>query len=234
MFAETLCIHARFCGPPGSGNGGYSAGLLASALGGSDLTVTLRRPPPLDAPLRLERDANTASLWADDALIASALRAALVHDVPPPPAFAEAEAAERRFTGLDRHIFPGCFVCGPARAAGDGLRIFPGAGTEPGQVAATWTPDPSLAGEGGALRSEFVWAALDCPGYFAVEQQAGLALLGRLNVSIARLPRVGEPLIVTGWAIGSSGRKHEAGTAVHDRSGALVAAGAATWITLEE
>jgi len=233
MSGDTLSIDRRFRGPPASGNGGYSAGLLARALGGSQCTVTLRRPPPLDEALRIERGDDSAALLAGDVVIASAIREALVHDVPAPPAFAAAKAAERRFAGFDHHIFPGCFVCGPERGDGDGLRIFPGPTGEPGRVAATWLPDENLGDGSGQIRSEFAWAALDCPGYFAIAEQAGLALLGRFGVTLHRLPLVGEPVIVTGWAIGSDGRKHLAGTALHDSDGRMFAAGAATWITLD-
>jgi hypothetical protein len=45
--------------------------------------------------------------------------------------------------------------------------------------------------------------------------------------------RVGELLVVTGWPIGSEGRKHFAGTALHDSDGGLVAAATATWVTLK-
>jgi len=33
-------------------------------------------------------------------------------------------------------------------------------------------PDPALAGEDGTIRSEFVWAALDCPTAFACKLAA--------------------------------------------------------------
>ena len=235
MPPASLRIDSRFRGPPNSGNGGYVCGLLARELGGSDCIVTLRQPPPLDAALRLERADDSASLMQGEELIGSAVRAAIVHEVPTPPGYDEAVEAESRFTGLRHHIFPGCFVCGLERGVGDGLRIFPGGvdGAGPRQVAAGWIPDDSLGDGAGLVRSEFVWAALDCPGYFAVEDRAGIALLGRLGATLFRPLRVGEPVIVTGWAIESKGRKHRAGSALHDRSGALIAAGTATWITLE-
>src|ERR1700721_3141208 len=44
-----LTIPSRFCGPPGSGNGGYVCGRIAAYLDGQ-VTVTLRRPPPLATP----------------------------------------------------------------------------------------------------------------------------------------------------------------------------------------
>jgi hypothetical protein len=143
---------------------------------------------------------------------------------------ADARDAQQRYVGHRRHRFPSCFVCGPDREPGDGLAIYPG--DVGGQVAATWTPGADLAGEEGKVRREFLWAALDCPGYFAVEEAAGLALLGRMSARVERDVPAGEPLMVTGWPIASEGRKHHVGTALHDAGGALVACARSTWITI--
>src|SRR5690348_13590046 len=40
-----IVIARRFRGPEASGNGGYSAGLIARELGGHEVDVTLRLPP---------------------------------------------------------------------------------------------------------------------------------------------------------------------------------------------
>jgi hypothetical protein len=226
----TLRIDRRFCGPPDSGNGGYVCGLVAKAFGGSGCEVTLHAPPPLDRDLQLDFDGDRARLLDGDSMIASAVHASPAIEVKRPPSPFEAAEATTRFTGFRNHIFPTCFVCGPDRREGDGLRIF--AGAADGQVAAPWTPGGSLLNDDGALASEFVWAALDCPGYFAVEERARPAVLGRFAVQIVE-PRI-EPqtLIVTGWPIASEGRKHEAGTALHDPGGRLLAFAKATWITL--
>jgi len=55
-----------------------------------------------------------------------------------------------------------------------------------------------------------------------------------MSAVLHRGVRAGEPLIVTGWPIGSEGRKHQVGSALHDADGQLVAAARATWITLNE
>ena len=63
MTGATLIVPARFNGPPGSANGGYFSGRLAACLlavsGGSAppaaITVTLRKPPPLEEPMDLVR-----------------------------------------------------------------------------------------------------------------------------------------------------------------------------------
>ena len=227
---STTRIDRRFRGPPDSGNGGYFAGLLARELGGSKVVVTLRRPAPLDVELSIDTDGGMTVLRNGEDVLASAERAELDIAVPEPPSLTEAEAAEHRFDKA-AHIYPGCFVCGPAREAGDGWRIFPGP-IGRGRVAASWIPATEFADNAGNLRPEFVWAALDCPGYFAVQEAAGLALLGRMAVVIRRPVPCGAPLIVQGWEIGSEGRKHRAGTALHDARGQPLAVAEQTWITL--
>lgn len=227
-------IERRFRGPPTSGNGGYVAGVVAAALGGSNCIVTLNAPPPLDQELTLATDGSGATLLSGDTLIVSATKTPVQVDVPPAPSLADARDAEPRFTGHSHHIFPGCFVCGPERDPGDGMRIFPGPLHDGAhQVAASWTPDASVADDQGRVRPEFLWAALDCPGYFAVEAEAGLAVLGRMAATLQRPVHSGEQLIVTGWPIGSEGRKHQVGSALHDQTGNLIAAATATWITLK-
>jgi hypothetical protein len=42
MVEQVIRIDRRFRGPPDSGNGGFVAGLLSTALGGSGVEVTLR------------------------------------------------------------------------------------------------------------------------------------------------------------------------------------------------
>ena len=227
---STICIDPRFRGPPESGNGGYVAGLLARALGASDCRVRLHRPPPLATPLAVMTDTDGVRLMHGGELIATAAPASVEVEAPPPVTMAEARKARSRFTGFRRHVFPGCFVCGPQREEGDGLLIFPGACTG-GAVSAPWRPTPDLRGEDGLIRSEFVWAALDCPGYFAVEDQAGPAVLGEMAVRIHALPAGEEPLVVVGWHVASEGRKHRAGTAIFDGA-ALVASAASTWVSL--
>lgn len=234
MNTTRLHIDPRFRGPPTSGNGGYVAGQVAKPFGATNCIVTLKAPPPLDEALHLEAGATEAALLHGDAVIASAVVAPVAIDVPAPPTLSLAEAAQARFTGFCQHNFPGCFVCGPERGAGDGLRIFPGRLDDAAsQVAACWSPDAGLFDGDGHLRPEFVWAALDCPGYFAVQGQAGLAVLGRIGVNRYRDIAHDTPLVVTGWPITSEGRKHVAGTALHDEKGALLAAALSTWITID-
>jgi hypothetical protein len=204
---------------------------LARELGGSGVVVTLKRPAPLDVELRAVIEDGRAFLYQGAEVVALAEPADLDIDVPTPPSLAEAEAAETRFDP-EGHLYPGCFVCGPARSPGDGWRIFPGPIGE-GRVAASWMAAAEFADADGKIRDEFTWAALDCPGYFAVQQAAGQALLGRMGVVIHEPVPSGQPLIVQAWAIGSEGRKHRAGTSLHDSSGRLLAAAEQMWISLK-
>src|SRR6478735_12433978 len=79
-----LIVPHRFCGPPTSGNGGYTAGLLAEQIPGGDGTeVTLRRPPPLERVLAVVGDTGRVELRDGDDLVAEAVAATV--DVDPPP-----------------------------------------------------------------------------------------------------------------------------------------------------
>lgn len=225
-------IARRFCGPPDSGNGGYSAGLLASALGGA-VEVTLRHPPPLERELSLLVNGDHAELKDGEQLVAEARRAAV--DVTPPPAISFERASElsTRYVGFEKHHFPGCFVCGPARAAGDGLRIFPGH-ERPGEpMAAPWVPDASLADEHGKIPSAVAWAALDCIGYFAAgAPDYPVALLGRMTAEMLGDVSVGARYVLQGVPLGREGRKLHAGTVLYDAAGDVVGRARQTWILL--
>jgi hypothetical protein len=211
-----VIIPARYNGPPGSANGGYTCGLVAGLLGGA-AEVTLRRPPPLDRPLRWDGE----RLWDGEELVAEGARAELELEVPAPVSLVEAEQAAGRYAGFAEHAFPTCFVCGPERH--DGLRIFAGPVEGRDLVAAPWMPDESSP--------ELAWAALDCPGAFAVGFDGrGEVVLGRLAARVDRVPTAGEPHVVVGWPLGEDGRKLYAGTAVFTADGEPIARARATWI----
>jgi len=225
-------IAARFCGPPESANGGYCAGILANALQGA-VEVTLRRPPPLERELELRGGQEHAELWHAEELIAEARCASLELAVPQAPSFERALELSRHYFGHRRHHFPGCFVCGPARAVGDGLRIFPGAERVGQPVVAPFRPDASLVDERGIMRPELVWAALDCVGYFAAAApDYPIALLGRMTAQLSAPVELDERCVVLGWSLGRAGRKLHAGTALFGADGRLCGLGQQTWILL--
>jgi hypothetical protein len=234
-----LRVAGRFRGPPGSANGGFVAGSLAALAGpGPQVEVWLRRPVPLERPLGVRRDGAGALVLEDGGrLLAEARRpaAGVELTVPDRPTTREVRAAAGRAAYYADPLFPGCFVCGPDRPPGDGLRILPG--PVPGRAlwAAPWTPDPSVGGPDGLLPPELVWAALDCPGGLAAVEAAAVpagraVLLGRMAARLAALPRVGTEYRVVAWPGGRDGRKLGAGSAVLGPDGEVVAAARSLWI----
>ena len=227
---KSLTIAARFRGPPESANGGYFAGLVAT-LAARTLAVRLLKPPPLETPLAVEPlDEGGLRVLAGDGPVGEARPATLELSIPARPAYLEAVEASRRYAGFKAHRFPSCFVCGTQRVRGDGMRIFAGALPERRLVAAPWVPDTSLDGGDGKVRPEFMAAALDCPGYYAVAGEDQMMLLAEFTAHVDRLVYIGDACTVIGWAIESRGRKHVAGTALFDGQGELCGRARALWI----
>ena len=157
-------------------------------------------------------------------------------ELPGPVSLAEARAAGARSRlriHPDEHPFPGCFVCGPARARGDGLRIMVGPVAGRDLCADVWYPDEPLAGADGDVRPEFVWAAVDCAGGVALADAAPAGpphILGRLSVRLLAAVRTGQPHIVAGWRVAEEGRKLTAGSAPFTAVGQAAGIARATWI----
>jgi len=240
---RTITIDSRFSGPPGLGNGGYVAGVVAGAVG-NEATVTLRAPIPLDTPLELTGngapaqaasaapDSRRAELRHEGRLLAEAATGGPDLAPPPPPDRASSLAASGRYRGRAPNPYQECFVCGFAREPGSGLRVFAGPTTTPGLVVADWTVHPGLGDEDGAVPGEFLWGALDCPGAYAVDI-ADLRL-GRMTARICGRVRPGERCTVAGWRLGSERRKHFTGTAVYGEAGNVVALASSIWIAPRE
>ena len=211
-----MILDPRFNGPPGSANGGYACGVFSRLVDGC-AEVTLRLPPPLGVELRT----GDGRVYDGDALVAEVRPAERPAPELPPHVPLEAAAATR-YAGLDRHPFPTCFACGPAR--NDGLALRPGP-VAPGIVATPWIPE--------SAEPEITWAALDCPSGWATEIGEGReAVLGRMTADLPRPVTPGTAYVVTGWSIGAEGRKHRAGSVVRDESGEVYAVALATWIYL--
>lgn len=218
-----LVIDRHFRGPTESANGGYTSGMLASFLHGP-AEVTLRLPPPLGRPLEVEWEDERRRILLRDRgqLVAEAVATEVEVDAPAPVPFEEAAAAALP-EGDKESGFPECFVCGWAR--NDGLGIYVGAVPGREVFAATWAPRAEH------VAPEFVWAALDCPGAYAVlGGERGMPVLGRLAARVEHLPRPGERCVVTAWRLGEEGRKLHAGTALHGEDGRLLGSARAVWI----
>lgn len=237
MIQNTI-IDERFNGPADSGNGGYVAGLMAQPLPGA-VRVMLRSAPPLNKPLSLSIASDGVDLLDGETLLANATPVANLRlDVPACPSIEAIKAVAHRYVSADQHILPSCFVCGPLRERGDGLSIFPVALDVADCVASLWKPDPTLLDADGRICSEFMWAALDCPGYFAHQRLDTTMLLGSITAHILHRPFIVAPLddqdamISVGWRISAEGRKYRSGTALYDCKGTLCALSEQIWISV--
>ena len=214
----------RFRGPLASANGGYACGRLAAFVESATVEVTLRLPPPLDRPLAVRtHDGSAAELLDGDDLVAEARATAVELEAPEPVSLEAAdEARERHVRGWSPE-FRECFVCG-VREDGDGLgiRVGPVAEREP-LHAAPWIPEESAP--------ELVWAAIDCPGAYAVGAEGrGEVVLGRMTARVVRVPEPREPCVVAAWPLGEVDRKLDAGTALFAGDGELLAVARQVWI----
>ena len=216
-----IVLSRRYRGPLNSANGGYACGRLAEFVDAGEVEVTLRLPPPLDRPLSVQRDDGRVLLLDGAPLVAEARPAPVEVDPPAAVALADADAARERHLREWTPDFAECYVCGVRE---DGLEIRAGvvAGREPLHAA------PVALIESGP---EFVWAAIDCPGAYAVGAEGrGDIVLGRMTARVERVPDVGEGCVVASWPLGEDGRKLHAGTALFSAGGELLAIARQTWI----
>jgi hypothetical protein len=240
----SLTIERRYRGPARSGNGGYTAGLLATHVPdatGHAVEVTLRTPPPLETPLEVTIEGEVSRLLDGETLVAEAR---VVPDELGPVDAVDAGVAAQvmsSYKGLETHPFPGCFACGPEREPGDGLQIFPGAVPDSeGTVASLWVPHGAFAERGdivdpGVERvgAPVTWAALDCVGGWAEALEGRPMVLGRITARVDALPVVGEPHVAVGNLRGVDGRKSFTASTLYDADGRVVATAEHTWIAVD-
>ncbi len=235
---QTITIQSRFNGPPVSANGGYASGTLANVLEGA-VEASLHAPPPLDKELMILASDGKSELKLGDKLIGSAIAKSLELDVPALP-----DVFDLGINPADAPDAPGsfkpfgqCFVCGEDRAPKDGLCIHSKRlNDQKNMIGATWDLFSGLADEGGFVKPEYIWSALDCPGYYACAAGEA-ALLGRLHAEIlAPLKAIGQAKVI-GWDMADptkpKGRKRVCGTAVYSDDGTLVAKAQGLWITVD-
>lgn len=226
-----VVIAARFNGPARSGNGGYTCGAVADQVAlapGRVAEVTLRLPPPLETPMSLTVSGESVTLRDGEDVVAEAR--SVDTDLATVDRVDAQVAADAMlgYPGLRKHPFPTCFVCGPDRAEGDGLRIFPGpVGSERGHVASLWVPAESQIGV------PVTWAALDCVGGWSGDLEGRPSVLGRMTARVDALPVVGDPHVVVGRHLGDDGRKSFTASTLYDADGRVVATARHTWIQVD-
>src|SRR5262245_6183081 len=215
---ETISIGRRYNGPPGTANGGYSAGTVAALLTaapGAATRVTLRRPPPLDTEMSVRHADAGIAVYDGERLVAEAEPDALDEtDIVAPVGYDEAVAASATYSGFTQHPFPTCFVCGPQREPGDGLRLFPGRLHDHNRTAAPFEAPAEIS-------PVLLWATLDCPGGWAVPLEARSYVLGRMTARVAALPMPGDRCVVMGEMLSEEGRRAFVRTTVYSPSGGV-------------
>ncbi|PJZ27642.1 hypothetical protein [Leptospira kmetyi] len=224
---ESIEINEKYCGPPNSGNGGYVAGITANPIEHKAAVIKIRAPAPLGETLYYSGDSgkNGIRLLSKESnlVIAEAKEdSEFYRDVPElnSSSLEGIQHPEKEYLGFKQHPFPTCFVCGPNRNHEDGMRIFPAKISD--QVGFThlhgafWNPWKDLSGTDGNVRNEIVWAALDCPGGFAVSYvEPTLIVLAKLRGRLLEpiFPEV--PYAILSWEIGRNRRQRIAGTAIY-------------------
>src|SRR5699024_4960631 len=134
---EETVVSANRSGPPGCGNGGWVAGLVAERLddltagegGGPATHIRLTAPTPLERPLRWEVAGTVGEpedlavhLLDGDTLLATATHVPAPDlEVPAPVTPEQAAAAVESFDSSG-NPFPTCYGCG--HEASDGLHVY--------------------------------------------------------------------------------------------------------------
>ncbi|HEX7304098.1 hypothetical protein [Lentzea sp.] len=223
---STVLVASRFNGPPGSGNGGYSAGLLAAHVDSRAVSVRLRTPVPLDREMQV-RDGE---LLDGETVVASAEPAVLDLDVPAAPTLDEALEAQAKVPWRERHPFPTCFGCGSGRDDGIGALLGPLDGRP--EWAGVWRPSDVLPNDGTHVLPEVVWAALDCPSAQPVAPDGGPAfVLGTFVAQVEHPVELGVDHVLLAWELGRDGRKAYSASAIIGPHGVCGRA-RAVWVSI--
>ena len=255
---DEIIIPPRFCGPPDTTNGGYLAGKLAGYFSqGSPVSISFRAATPLDTPLSVVEAENDqgkiVQIMDGETILAIANNKLLDIPIPTLPNIEKISQVKMQCAGFEGHPFPECFVCGPDRPVGDGLGIYPGPVCNEHSnehsndvsndgfsniVAAEWELLEDLKDSRNQIKSEFIWAALDCVSAFAnlekpENQYLVPMVLGKLSAKIES-PLEGEKAYVIAWPVKVEGRKAIANSAVFNQQKECIAVGQAVWISLNK
>jgi hypothetical protein len=227
---DTVRFSSRFVGPrPEWANGGVIAGTLAAELAAPAASVRIERPVPIDIELSLEVVDGTVELRVPRGERLAVARSEPALDVEEVPAFVGVDVAATTASAVPREHHPaaGCFACGPQHPSG--LDLQPGPVPDGSCLAALLTVRDDLADRGGEVCPPVLWAAMDCPGWYA-GCGGGMALLGSMSALQLAPVRAGDRVVVQSWTRGVDGRKVFVGAALYSDAGGLLAASRATWI----
>ena len=221
-------------GPPGTGQGGYSAYRFCEIVG-QPLSVRLHSPIPLGAELVVEND-------DDGRFTVSSAEPTLIMSGTPsePPSHATStvgldEACQaRESTDLHHgiHGAPNCFSCGINR---ESMGVHPGPLPD-GRFATDLTPPEWALTADGHVEPWAFWAALDCTAgvYVANDETRRIVVTANYQVTMHRdhiepgtFAVVAHP-VDSGW----DGRKKWAASSAFDADGVLVAEALSLWVSV--
>lgn len=225
MKIDNTVLSQRFCGPPKTGNGGFTAGILAEAVGASAAEIRLLSPTPVETSIVIESEkGQKGSIYDDSKKVLATLQSISDEDFPEyklpiVPDLDETKKISAFYPGFTTHPFPTCFVCGPKRELNDGMRIFVGAA--PKQVGfdnlmvGHWLPDETVVSEDDTVRDAAIWGALDCPGGFsAVLDKPKLIVLSKIRGKIIKPAKIGDDYTVMSWRLQKMSRAFKVMTAI--------------------
>lgn len=230
----SFTISTAYQGITGIAHGGYVAGLLAREQPGMG-KVRLRLPPPLATPLTVSPVNSVVGLVDPKGRTVMELEASAPAIVDLAVASIEEAQARPPHPRFADHPYPDCFMCGTARDDGLGLRLS--APDDEGMGLGVWTPSGALLGDGGAVGSEFLWAAIDCLTVWSFadrweEPEWWPAVTGQIAVEQVRPVQRGEPHVVAGRLVGREGRRVLVEGAITTAGGELCARGRAVWVVI--
>jgi hypothetical protein len=228
---RTLTVAGRFCGPPGTANGGYLAGRLAARLPSPAVSVRLRRPTPVDRALDVRPAGGGVELVDGDEVLATAIPAELELEVPAAPSCADAAAAQAALPPREGHPFPRCFGCGSDRVPGDAVAVV--VGPLPGRPdvwAGTFRPTAELPSSDGVAAPETVWAALDCPSFQPIAPlNPAPHVLGTITARQDAPVRLDTDHVLLSWLVAHEGRRSTTASALVGPDGTVAARAQAIW-----
>ncbi|TGL63510.1 hypothetical protein [Leptospira sarikeiensis] len=242
MKLDNMILSQRFCGPPKTGNGGFTAGILVEAVRTNAAEIRLLGPTPVETPILMESESGQrGAIYDDSKKILATLKSIPNEDFPEyklpfVPDLEDVKKISALYPGFTTHPFPTCFVCGPKREVHDGMRIFVGPAPEQigfeNLMAGHWLPDQSVSSQDGSVRDAAIWGALDCPGGFsAVLYEPQLIVLSKIRGKIIEHPKIGEDYTVLSWRLQKMSRAFKVMTAIFESdSKRLFAIAEALWL----
>lgn len=231
-------------GQTGKGQGGYTAHRFASAIG-EPVTISLRRPIPLETDLAVIAAVGEAQGWA--LVDPAAPEIAVLEAQPWTPAFPATSpvgvaAAERARVAADvdeqEHPAPHCLSCGVGEQS---LRVHAGPLGD-GRWATPFRPPswavPPEGSANGAIDEAFLWMALDCScgWYISNSGEERTAVTVQFAVQVHEPLHVDTDYVIVAWNGDHppewDGRKRHAAATLFDTDGRVVAESTSLWVSV--